>query len=92
MKSFICLFVFGKEITLFPEAEWNKNQTILERNTQLFINRHIHTYQIEKMSDIKGSDFDTIVVGSDQIWRKQLEIKTYNPIYFGKNSVYLERF
>lgn len=69
VKSFICLFVFGKEITLFPEAEWNKNQTILERNTQLFINRHIHTYQIEKMSDIKGSDFDTIVVGSDQIWR-----------------------
>lgn len=30
--------------------------------------------------------YDVIVYGSDQIWREQKELGTYNPIYFGKNS------
>lgn len=29
------------------------------------------------------SHFDAIVYGSDQIWRKQIALKDYNPIYFG---------
>lgn len=31
--------------------------------------------------------FDVVVYGSDQIWRKQDAIKTYNPMYFAKNSL-----
>lgn len=30
--------------------------------------------------------YDAIVYGSDQIWRKQKVINTYNPIYFGIND------
>lgn len=30
--------------------------------------------------------FDAILYGSDQIWRKQSALKEYNPVYFGKND------
>lgn len=30
--------------------------------------------------------FDAILYGSDQIWRKQSALKDYNPVYFGKND------
>ena len=31
--------------------------------------------------------YDVIVHGSDQIWRKQPEINTYNQVYFGKHQI-----
>ena len=31
--------------------------------------------------------YDAVIYGSDQIWRKQPEIKTYNPVYFGKHDI-----
>lgn len=69
IKRCIVRFVFGKRIELFSEIKWNRNQQIIERNTQGFINNHIRTYQIKEISSIKENDFDVIVVGSDQIWR-----------------------
>lgn len=30
--------------------------------------------------------FDIIVIGSDQVWRKQSALKDYNPVYFGQNG------
>lgn len=30
--------------------------------------------------------FDALLYGSDQIWRKQSALKDYNPVYFGKNN------
>lgn len=31
-------------------------------------------------------NYDVIIYGSDQIWRKQPFVNAYNPVYFGKNS------
>ncbi len=36
-------------------------------------------------------EYDIIIYGSDQIWRKQREIKAYNPFYFGKNTLKAKR-
>ena len=69
LKRSICRFVFGKNIGLFPELKWNKNQAIIETNTQKFVDKFIRTYIIQDISNIKEKDFDAIVVGSDQIWR-----------------------
>lgn len=46
-----------------------------------FISRYIAPY----LSPMDG-EYDVIVHGSDQIWRKQPEMHTYNPVYFGKNE------
>lgn len=32
-------------------------------------------------------EFDVVLYGSDQIWRKQHIINDYNPVYFGKNTI-----
>lgn len=38
---------------------------------------------------VSGMDehYDVVIHGSDQIWRKQDEMNTYNPVYFGKHSI-----
>ena len=77
----ICRFVFGRKVALFSELKWNRNQAVIERNTQKFITNHIHTHQIRQISDIKEKDFDAIVVGSDQIWR---------PKYYRLHYKYIE--
>lgn len=73
--------VSGRKVDFFSEVKWNRNQSVIERYTQEFINRHIRAYQIRKIADIKEKDFDTIVVGSDQIWR---------PKYYRLHYKYIE--
>ena len=36
-------------------------------------------------------EFDVIIYGSDQIWRKQNAIKDYDPVYYGKNMTSAKR-
>lgn len=51
-------------------------------NFETFFKKYIYPYcrSIQE-------DYDAIIYGSDQIWRKQQEIRAYNPYYFGKNSL-----
>lgn len=74
-------FVFGRKVALFSELKWNRNQAVIERNTKDFIDEYIHTHKIKHISDIKETDFDAIVVGSDQIWR---------PKYYRLHYKYIE--
>ena len=39
----------------------------------------------------KEETYDLIIHGSDQIWRKQPELRWYNPIYFGKHGIISKR-
>ena len=46
----------------------------------------IEEYIVPYLSSL-GDTYDVIVHGSDQIWRKQPEIGTYNPVYWGKSHI-----
>lgn len=46
-----------------------RNIPIIRQNTDRFINKYIKRWIVGDFSEIKESDFDAIVVGSDQIWR-----------------------
>ncbi len=48
-------------------------------------NEFIKKY-IEPYCEPLGTPFDLILYGSDQIWRKQPWLNTYNPVYFGVHS------
>lgn len=50
-------------------------------NFNLFLSEHILPY-----CKPTTEQFDAILYGSDQIWRKQSALKDYNPVYFGKND------
>lgn len=42
---------------------------------------------IEPYTSSVDEAYDVIVHGSDQIWRKQPELRTFNPVYFGKHNI-----
>lgn len=51
-------------------------------NFEKFISEYIEPY-----TSSETETYDIIFHGSDQIWRKQPEIGTYNPVYFGKHQI-----
>lgn len=78
-KRLIKIFILkNKNIELFVERRRREERPIIEQNTRAFINKYIHIRTIEKYTEVKESDYDAIVVGSDQVWR---------PIYFGEGII-----
>lgn len=54
------------------------------------LNSFISKFIIPYTSSLEEK-YDLVIHGSDQIWRKQPEINTYNPVYFGKNNIRAEK-
>lgn len=57
-------------------------QRIRKRNFHGFQKKYIVPY----LSSLE-EQYDVVIYGSDQIWRKQPFIDSYNPIYFGKSDI-----
>lgn len=54
-----------------------------------FIANHIETHVSPYSNDV---DYDVVVYGSDQIWRKQYGLgNEFNPVYFGENIIPAKR-
>ena len=51
-------------------------------NFEKFFQTHIYPY-CRPIDDT----YDVVIYGSDQIWRKQKALGTYNPFYFGENNI-----
>ena len=52
--------------------------------------KHFEEFIAEYITPCTSSmdeEYDVIIHGSDQIWRKQPEWNTYNPIYFGNHKI-----
>lgn len=52
------------------------------KNMNMFISKYINPF-CKPMTE----EFDILVYGSDQIWRKQPENIGYNPVYFGVHNI-----
>lgn len=61
--------ILGHPCPIFYERKVNREIPIVRKNTDRFINRYIKRRIVDSFSDLNESDFDAIVVGSDQIWR-----------------------
>lgn len=70
--------IIGRKFPIFYEQKYNREQPIIRQNTDKFIKKYIHIAEYDDFSDIKESEYDAIVVGSDQVWR---------PKYFGLNQI-----
>lgn len=55
-------------------------------NFEAFFKEHIYPY----CRPVEES-YDIVIYGSDQIWRKQKALGTYNPFYFGQNDLNAKR-
>lgn len=61
--------IMGHPFPVFYEQKINNERNIIQQQTDKFINKYIKRKIFEDFSDIKETDFDAIVVGSDQVWR-----------------------
>lgn len=56
-----------------------------QKYTRQFIDAHIHRRVVERLEDIRPDDYEAIVVGSDQIWRKSYSMlwkeQTYADVF-----------
>lgn len=69
-KRIIKRYILQEKGTLINKEKIDfEKERYFRKNTQPFINAHIHRYVVRKLEDIKKNDIDAIVVGSDQIWR-----------------------
>lgn len=78
-KRLIKKYILRDGTEIFQEQNGYRRSVISRKYTQPFIEKYIHRYIYRGFSDIKESDFDAIVVGSDQIWRMM-----YVALFFGK--------
>lgn len=61
--------LIGRKCPIFYEQKFNREQPIIQKNTDKFIHKYIHLITYNNFSEIKESEYDAIIVGSDQIWR-----------------------
>lgn len=62
-------FVCGFDTCLFLRREWKMQRLVCVHGFEPFVKRYIKSDYYDRLEDIKEGDYDTIVVGSDQIWR-----------------------
>lgn len=71
-KRFILKYVLRRKgVIVFYENRMNESNLLVQVNTNLFIQKYIHCRKVKRLNDLKESDFDAIIVGSDQVWRKR---------------------
>lgn len=59
------------DIRLFEEQWWNKKGTpSMCKYTDQFLNKYLNLRLIHSINEIKKTDYDGYIVGSDQVWRK----------------------
>lgn len=68
-------YVLGKKSTrIFWEKhmnDWVDERKSLCKYTDQFVQGHIKLHSVRSLSDLRPTDFDAIVVGSDQVWRRK---------------------
>ena len=61
--------LMGQHIPMSYERIFNREAPIICQNIEPFIRRRINIKVVDDFSQLDETDFDAIVVGSDQIWR-----------------------
>ena len=81
IKRAIQKYLLRKDIIVRVDAEQNRIPRTISINTDKFINKYIKR-TTRDFSSIKETDFDAIIVGSDQIWRPKYFYSKIENAYF----------
>ena len=68
-RFFVKTKILRQEATFVTDKEYNLAKSEREQFTRAFINRYIHTRKVKNITRDTLMDVDTIIVGSDQVWR-----------------------
>lgn len=71
MKRAMRKYLFGENLIVRADIAINNTTKAIATHTDPFIDKHINRIYTKDFSNIKKGKFDTIIVGSDQVWRPQ---------------------
>lgn len=77
-KRIFCKYLLGRDVIIMAEKKYNREQEIRETYIRPFINKYIHYRNIVSFIEISPTDYDAIIVGSDQVWRPMCFVSMYN--------------
>ena len=77
-KRFVLKYLLGKKIHVLQESYLHNTQSLITQNTQKFINNYLSIRKVCSFEEIKETDYDAFIVGSDQIWRAEYICKANN--------------
>lgn len=78
-KRIIYKYIFRRnDIRVFTEYHQKRESAIISQHIQRFIDKYIHSYDVKSFQRLRESDFDAIVVGSDQVWRPKYFTYLFN--------------
>lgn len=89
MYALFSFYAMMEQDTLRKKVSYIKNCLLYynsHKKRKQYFNTFIAGFILPYTSSVSES-YDLIIHGSDQIWRKQPEIHTYNPFYFGKHDI-----
>lgn len=61
----------GRHLPVFLEGRRKRELPVVTQHTKKFIDTYIHTCHVNRLDEILALGLDAIVVGSDQIWRRE---------------------
>lgn len=83
-KQMVKKYLLGRDIPIVVDKYWKNLWETRTKYTGKFIEKNIARTLVENISELKADDFDAIVVGSDQIWRRP-----YNTWFPGVENAFL---
>ncbi len=96
VKRFVRRYLLhDKSVRVFLENEEAKVYSEISQNTQRFIDHYLNTRKATDTHQLSETDYDAIIVGSDQIWRcafHDTKRKLYDAyLEFAENWTHLKR-
>ncbi len=80
IKRFILKYCLFRELAPLREDVFYARRKIENKYTWKFVDKYLRRREFVGFSDIKSSDYDAIIVGSDQVWRPKYFTDHYNSI------------
>lgn len=83
IKRFIKKYILrNKQTVVFYERVYNSTEPLIRANTDKFINKYIHVRNIDSFTEIRPTDYDILIAGSDQVWRGGINGEGLEPYFF----------
>lgn len=69
-RLLVRLFVTRNSTKVLHEFFEDRKEYLPRKNTDRFIKKYLNIIFVSSMDELRGEEYDAVIVGSDQVWRK----------------------
>lgn len=68
-------FISNRRTPVFYEYYLDRTRRKTRKNVNRFIDKYLNIIRVDSLSELNKDDYDAVIVGSDQVWRKRFTDK-----------------